>query len=395
MNMPTDVTKYEFLKIANALSGVCVFGSVTDAPPCAAFARFLRAPEDPSLYGEFCRSLAVYDFSFSGFLKKAVLADENRYITAIAEKRAPADVLKKNVRGELRVFSAATHISPATLTSLLPAAGYIPLVSIEPVDFEALYDKRIENLEKEGFGLFSTGVMFRLENGTPASVETPDGILPGDLIGYEEERGRVHENLEKFLSGRHAANMLLYGEAGTGKSSTVKAAVNAYAADGLRLIQLKKNELHLLPDVLARIRNNPLRFVIFIDDLSFSENDADFNMLKSVLEGGADVLTKNAVIAATSNRRHVIKETFSQREAEDEVHRGDTVSELLSLSDRFGLTVYFRKPDKALYLRIVEGLAAQAGLPLTPELRAAAETFALKKGNRSPRAARQFVDSLL
>ena len=185
------------------------------------------------------------------------------------------------------------------------------------------------------------------------------------------------------------------GDAGTGKSSTVKAVANAFFGEGVRLIELRKDQLRYLPLVMAQISGNPLKFIIFIDDLSFNQNNDDFSMLKAALEGSASATADNAVIYATSNRRHIIKESFGDREGDD-VHRNDTMQETLSLSERFGLTVLFSKPNKQLYLKIVKELALRAGITMDEkELEIQAEAFALRKGNRSARCAEQFINSLL
>ena len=198
------------------------------------------------------------------------------------------------------------------------------------------------------------------------------------------------------MEGKPAANVLLYGDAGTGKSSTVKACANYFYRQGVRLIELRKDQLLSLSAVMGKIADNPLKFIIFIDDLSFNKNDDSFSMLKAALEGSASARAKNAVIYATSNRRHIVKESFSDRESGDEVHLSDTMQELLSLSDRFGLKVYFGKPDKNLYLEIVEELAKREGISMErEELFRRAEAFALGCGSRSPRAAGQFIDSLM
>ena len=201
-------------------------------------------------------------------------------------------------------------------------------------------------------------------------------------------------NSEAFLAGKPAANVLLYGDAGTGKSSTVKAVANNFFEEGLRLIEVRKNQLLLLPRVMGEISGNPLKFIIFIDDLSFNGNDDDFSMLKATLEGSASAKAKNAVIYATSNRRHIVRETFSER-AGDELHRNDTMQENISLSARFGLTVLFAKPEKKLYLEIIHELAERNGIEVTQELETKAEAFALQRGYRSARCAEQFIESLI
>ena len=195
--------------------------------------------------------------------------------------------------------------------------------------------------------------------------------------------------------GRPAANALLCGDAGAGKSSTVKAVANALFDEGIRLIELRKDQLRFLPYVMGKISGNPLKFIIFIDDLSFNRSNDDFSMLKAALEGSASAKADNAVIYATSNRRHIVKESFADREGDD-VHVNDTLQETLSLSERFGLVVLFSKPNKALYLEIVKGLAARRGIVMDEaKLEVQAEAFALRKGNRSARCAEQFIESLL
>jgi predicted AAA+ superfamily ATPase len=233
------------------------------------------------------------------------------------------------------------------------------------------------------------------DDGTLEPITSADRISLDRFVGYKEERQKVLGNTEAFLSGRPAANILLYGDAGTGKSSTVKAIVNEYFDRGLRLIELRKDQLHALPYVMGKISENPLKFIIFIDDLSFNQNDDNFSMLKAALEGSASAKAKNAIIYATSNRRHIIKEVFSDRDGDD-VHRNDTMQENLSLSERFGLTVLFAKPDKKLYTEIVKELAARSHIEMDEnELIIKAEAFALRRGNRSARCAEQFIDSLI
>jgi predicted AAA+ superfamily ATPase len=237
--------------------------------------------------------------------------------------------------------------------------------------------------------------MFRLgESGEIEPVVSADSVRLNSFIGYEEERAQIVENTKALLNGKVAANALLCGDAGTGKSSTVKAVANEFFSQGLRLIELRKDELRALPKVMARISGNPLKFIIFIDDLAFNRSNDDFSMLKAVLEGSASAKSNNAVIYATSNRRHIIKESFSEREGDD-VHRNDTLQETLSLSERFGLVVRFQKPDKKLYLTIVETLAKRANLQVNEALFVQAEAFALRKGNRSARCAEQFIQTLL
>ena len=202
----------------------------------------------------------------------------------------------------------------------------------------------------------------------------------------------VVNNTLTLLSGKPAANVLLYGDAGTGKSSTVKAIINEYQTKGLRLIEISKRQVADIPVVIEKLRKNPLKFILFIDDLSFSQENDDLYELKAALEGSVSAKSANVAIYATSNRRHLIKETFSDRQGDD-VHRNETMQEMWSLSDRFGLRVGFMAPNKDLYLKIVHELKDMYKVHISDEeLDLLAEQYAI--GGRSPRVARQFIEHL-
>jgi len=215
------------------------------------------------------------------------------------------------------------------------------------------------------------------------------------MIVYVRERGIVLNNTKALLAGKPAANILLSGDAGTGKSTTVKAVANALSGEGLRIIEIRKDQLRLIPGILDELSDNPLKFILFIDDLSFGKDDDSFSALKAVLEGSVTARSGNVLVYATSNRRHIVKETFSDREGDD-IHRNDTMQELVSLSERFGIHITFSRPTKETYLRIVRHLTAEKGIDMDDtELTLSAERFALERGGRSARLAGQFVDSLL
>jgi predicted AAA+ superfamily ATPase len=364
-----------------------------------AFLDFLRTEDlcqKLSCYGEFINSLGIHAGSFSAFLKKAVCEDENIYIKSVAKNKEVSASIKANAEKELELFTSLTELTPAELFEDISYSGYIPGFENEKVDFPAVYAERLSHIERYGYGIFATAGMFRVENGEIVAVEAADDITTDIFIGYEKERQQVMDNTEALTLGKAAQNVLLCGDAGTGKSSTVKAVANAYFDKGVRLIELRKDQLFSLSHVMGRIADNPLKFIIFIDDLSFNKNDDCFSMLKAALEGSASAKASNAVIYATSNRRHIVKERFSERGHEDDIHHSDIVQELLSLSDRFGIVVYFSKPNKKLYLDIVHELAQRENLGIDEkELDIKAEAFALAKGSRSPRAAQQFIKGLL
>ena len=381
------------------LSTLSVFRGILDKKEMTAFLGFLKAEDmcdKLSFYGEFVNSLGAYDGSFSAFLKKAVCEDENVYIKAVAKNKEVSESIKENARQELELFSYLTQLTSQMLFEDSGYEGYVPVFENERVDFSSVYAERLSHIEYYGYGIFATAGMFRVDGGEIIPVEAADDITAEIFIGYEKERQQVMDNTEALVMGKAAQNVLLCGDAGTGKSSTVKAVANAYFSRGVRLIELRKDQLFSLSHVMGRIADNPLKFIIFIDDLSFNKNDDCFSMLKAALEGSASAKASNAVIYATSNRRHIVKERFSERGHEDDIHHSDTVQELLSLSDRFGLVVYYSKPNKKLYLDIVHELAKREDLCIDEkELDLKAEAFALAKGSRSPRAAQQFIKGLL
>ena len=232
-------------------------------------------------------------------------------------------------------------------------------------------------------------------------MDDPDPVRLSDFIGYEQQRNEIIDNTLRFLKGYPANNLLLYGDRGTGKSSTVKALLNEYHALGLRIIEVSKE---LMPDfnqILRIIRNRPQKFIIFIDDLSFSDDESTYTALKAVLEGSLESKPGNILVYATTNRRHLVRERFSDRaglmsdQADDEIHAADTMEEKLSLADRFGMTITFTAPDQEEYLGIVEELAQKRGIRIEKDvLRKQAVQWEMLYNGRSPRTALQFINWL-
>ena len=386
-------------ELKNRLSTLAVLRNILKREVPSALFSLLKAEstdERLSLYGELVSLLAKSGGSLSEALKIVLIEDENPYIRAVAAKKEVSESLKVNLREELKLLSELSRLTPDFFRKEWSYEGYLPLFDNEYTDFEAFYEERIKNVDTLGYGIFASHSMFRVENNKIVPVEVADAISIDSFVGYEKERMSVLENTRALTEKRPAQNVLLCGDAGTGKSSTVKACANYYHDRGVRLIELRKDQLFALSYVMGAIAENPLKFIIFIDDLSFNKNDDCFSMLKAVLEGSAVSKSGNAVIYATSNRRHIVKESFADRTGTDDVHRNDTMQELLSLSDRFGLTVYFQKPNRGLYLDIVHELAERNGITLEKsQLDVKAEAFALARGSRSPRAAEQFIKSLL
>ncbi len=376
-----------------------VFKEALKAPLFKAFFGLMKASDEEKLlkYAAFAYEIYEGGGSLTALCKKLVFEDENVYVKSRAAKRALDENIVATTNRELETFAEFAALTSGDFEAEMGLTSMrLPAFTSEKVDFVAEYAKRMTKLDKFGYGIFSSTAMFRLSDDNKIEpILSADKIGMGTFIGYELERKKVVENTVAFLEGRPAANTLLCGDAGTGKSSTVKAVVNEFFERGLRLIELRKDQLGYIPRVMGQIRDNPLKFVIFIDDLSFNQNDDNFSMLKAALEGSAAARADNAVIYATSNRRHIIKENFSDRDGDD-VHRNDTLQETLSLSERFGLVVSFSKPDKKLYLEIVKKLAERHGIKKEEKaLEIEAEAFALKRGSRSARCAEQFIDSLL
>jgi predicted AAA+ superfamily ATPase len=254
-----------------------------------------------------------------------------------------------------------------------------------------------------GVGKYGLNKAFRLreENGRAeiAPILNTEEILLSDLIGYELQKKKLIENTEAFVKGKKANNCLLYGDSGTGKSSSVKAILNEYCQSGLRIIEIYKHQFQYLSEIIAEVKNRNYKFIIYMDDLSFEEFEIEYKYLKAVIEGGLETRPDNVLIYATSNRRHLIRETWSDRSdmSKDELHKSDTMQEKLSLVARFGITINYSTPAQKEFFEIVKGLAKkQKGIELTEEeLLRKANIWEMSHGGRSGRTAQQFVNYLL
>lgn len=251
-----------------------------------------------------------------------------------------------------------------------------------------------------GVGKFGLHKAFRVEHGAEGTEIVPITKIAhvhlDDLVGYEIAKKKLIENTEAFVEGRKANNCLLYGDAGTGKSTSIKAILNQYYDRGLRIIEVYKHQFRDLNDIIAQVKNRNYKFIIYMDDLSFEEFETEYKYLKAVIEGGLERKPENILIYATSNRRHLVRETFRDKaDRDEELHTNDTVQEKLSLAARFGVSIYFGKPDKKQFQEIVRQLAAREKLELTEEeLLIEANKWELSHGGMSGRTARQFVDYL-
>ncbi|MFZ5634301.1 MAG: ATP-binding protein [Bacillota bacterium] len=362
---------------------------------------------------------------WQNFILDQVISVENTFTRMAAGGRLalnepPAKAVKSAAAADLRVLK---HLLDLDLSAVFPFPNpYLGLLNqggekivpappaggpqweiynlkkalISTPDWSETVELLAEFHQRCGYGLFCLHHALRWDgkNKKLTGIPDPDPVRLEHLVGYDRERGQVIENTERLLAGLPAGNMLLYGDRGTGKSSTVKALVHQYGGRGLRMVELSKAFLGDFQEVLAALKGATLKFIIFVDDLSFEEHETEYKQFKSILDGSLQASPENVAIYATSNRRHLLREYFEERR--QEVHGSDTLQEKLSLSDRFGITVLFLSPDQDLYLEIVEGLARQKGIDMpADELRLRALDWERWHNSRSGRTARQFVDYLL
>ena len=445
--MKHENSNFDIKGAALMLDSLCIYRGLLEDPVLHAWHLLLKSAADGGeagrfieLYAGFFKLLAsnIDSLSLPEYVAEKVLLDENPF-TLSAGKLATevsAATLTAAAERDLEALQAAASLTPRALKDCCPAVYHsdkftnrmpesLPewgqhqdLTSIsDDVPIERIkklllssnnWGDRTGDLLKfhrtNGTGCFARHYAFLWQpNSTNGfmPVMYPDPVKLSDLISYETEREEVIRNTELFLSGFSANNVLLYGDRGTGKSSTVKAILNEYHKQGLRMIEVPKSRLIDFPEIVRRLDGKNHKFIIFVDDLAFEDNEENYTALKAALEGGLETKPTNILIYATSNRRHLIREKFSDRaglqfgDREDEIRAVDGIQEKLSLSDRFGITVVFSSPDKARYLGIIEELAARRGINIDREtLHREAMKWELWYNGRSPRTAQQFISWL-
>ncbi|MBR4459270.1 MAG: ATP-binding protein [Clostridia bacterium] len=329
---------------------------------------------------EVFRQLFVFDF---GPLEKALGLNCFSLLTHYRAIPKDAVMYNRNVSAHVRALSEAIAAAP---------------------DARTVFDLVTDHFRRFGTGLFGMNNAFRVLEGAGGGfsfipINNLDAVTLDDLVGYDSQKAALRRNIRAFVAGRPFNNTLLYGDAGTGKSTSVKALVNEFSADGLRVIELNKHQFGLLAHVIAEIKTRRYRFIIFLDDLSFDEGEVEYKFLKAVIEGGLESRPVNVMILATSNRRHLVRETWRDRsdmEHEQDIHHSDTVEEKLSLAARFGCSIRYDSPDRALFNRMVLTLAhRRADIRLTDEeLLAEANRYELRHGGVSGRTAQQFINQV-
>ena len=355
--------------IRRRLISLVIFRGLLDDPAVQALRRMLEA-RCSGTEDDFVEACAAFEYvlfsrgcdNWTDYLYEIVMENENVCVRQ-HDPETLNPLLKAHMEHELEFLN---ELSRLTLEDFIHGAEYLdPDVyheswNISARDIAADYAVRLREVGSKGYGIFARYHMFTVENGALVPVKHPDPQQLEELPGYEKER-------EKVIA-------------------------NNFAEEGLRLVEVKKNQLYQIPDLMDALAANPLKFILFIDDLSFTANDDNFAALKAILEGSVGGRAHNIAVYATSNRRHLIKETLTDRSGDD-IHESDTRQELMSLSARFGLTITFASPDRDRYLYIVQELAKQYGLDMDErELNVRSEAFAIRMGGRSARVAKQFIE---
>lgn len=392
----------ELDKIKLGFSSIVIFRNILKTKVIKKLLKFLNCETKENidnikqidLYSEFLSELFKSDNNLADFILSQIFLDDNIYISKCILKQEINNNLKKIFKNELNFFK---YISSFDFSSIFNKeySKNIAELEIKEIDFYKIYFEHIKNIDKKGYGIFYNNNMFVLDDRKNIiAVKNKDNQDIKKLYGYEIERNKVLSNTKILIEGKKANNILLYGDAGTGKSSTVKAVANFFKDEGLRLIEIKKNQLHFITDIIEKLSCSPLKFIIFIDDLTFSSNDDTFSYLKAILEGGVNSFPNNIAVYVTSNYRHLIKENFTDRTGDD-IHIEDTIQQIMSLTNRFGMIITFQRPGRDLFKEIVLSYAKENNIKTDKEeLIKQAEAYAIRSAGRSPRVAKQFIELL-
>ena len=379
------------------LNALSVFRSILDTPVVSSLQKLLYAiekgsqDEQLSCYGAFSRALYEEGGDLSVYVLTFIKEDENFFLIKRLNNAIISRSIYECLDEELVILQRVASITTPQIQDLMKYNDFLPRWDTQQIDLKREYEEMLASLPTKGHGIFARYRAFKVRDGQLVPVKNADPQSIDQLYGYSRERNQVLENTRALAEGKPASNVLLYGDAGTGKSSTIKACANAFFDQGVRLIEFDKSQLDEIPRIIEQLYDSPLKFIFYIDDLSFGANDDAFSALKGILEGNVTSYSKNIAIYATSNRRHLVKESMEARMGND-LHLNDTLQETMSLSARFGLTITFSKPEKDLYLEIVRSLADEYGLSMEEaELFRKAEAFAIRSNGRSPRTAKQFV----
>lgn len=379
-----------------ALSGLTVYRNLLSLPLMQAMRRLFSAldREDPSwvdAYGDVFFALAQEGYTSLGrCLTDHLLYDESPYALAVA-RGEDTPVLRQAAEHDLQLLTRMVTALPwqdwaVSVAPALPQWGEDALPALGTLT-------RFYQLN--GCGQFARYRAFVWQDGNLIPVRQPDCIPVEEMLGYQRQREQVAANTRALLAGHRVNNMLLYGVSGTGKSATVKALLGMEGMENLRLIEVDKVNLAGMPELVRMLGHQPQKFILFIDDLAFDKDDRNYSQLKTILEGGVEPRPDNVAVYATTNRRHLVRETFSDRQG-DEVDASETIQEKTSLSERFGLRVLFHELSKPQFLTLIRDLAQLRGVDMEEDkLMALAVRWDIRNPNRTPRSAVQFIDSLV
>jgi predicted AAA+ superfamily ATPase len=392
---------HEIIRLFNQL---VIFRSLKQASEIAellATIEAIKAPADISLlagwYGTILERAPESNNPWAGYLNELIKNSEN-YFALACEQGAFTQLsfqVLAAIQADLKNLNTLLAWNPGLILSRLANFKKNLDSNWPEPDIPKVTLNELTELYTKGAGFFRQYSSFFWDGQGQKldPIDSPDPVTFSDLIGIEAQKTALLQNTIQFLKGFPANNIILYGDRGTGKSSSIKALNNWFAAAGLRVVEVNKEDLADFPAIIAILKKRGLKFILYVDDLSFEAEETSYKHLKAVLEGGLATKPANVLIYATSNRRHLVKETFDDQE--DDLHSNDTVQERLSLADRFGITITFTTPNQAEYLQIVTELARLRGLDLSQEeLTRRANQWALLHNGRSGRTAKQFVDQL-
>lgn len=356
----------------------------------------------------------LHDHLFQSLLTYLLANHENVFSLSLERKRNIDQYLKKVVFMDLEKIYSLFHTDFSFIDNsfthlichyqqskpIINKEVYEVLSSLQfdlsrTKSIEEFYNRLVVHYNQYGVGMYGLNKAFRYLDGRIVSIDHIGNESFDDLIGYQSQKDKLKENTEAFLNGKKANNVLLYGDSGTGKSSSIKALLNEYYKDGLRMVEIYKHQFQQLPIIINELQNRNYYFIIFMDDLSFEEFEIEYKYLKAVIEGGLEKKPDNILIYATSNRRHLIKETWNDRNSDD-VNRNDAMQEKLSLVSRFGVQIMYIHPGKQQYLEIVDGLAQLYHLDIDKEeLHKLALQWEIRHSGFSGRNAKQFIHMML
>lgn len=389
-----------------ALKGICAYRGICGEPLMMQVSALLdaiaagRGEEAAEHYAEAFYLLRQAGCAGLGSWLEEQLKNSEETYPLLAERDGRDSVLEEAARRDVEVFSLLAaldcEILIARMEALLPKE-YQPMLAALPrwrVEAPFDFDSLTAFYRTHGTGLFARYRAFRWENGALVPIPDPDAPAAHELLGYEMQRQAVFSNTRAMMAGHTVNNILLYGDSGTGKSATVKSLLAAEGFEDLRLIELHKDRLGDLAALIPLLRHRRHKFVLFLDDLAFDQDDRTYSQLKTILEGGLERRPANVAIYATSNRRNLVRQTFSDR-AGDEVDASETIQEKTALADRFGLRLAYLPLNKGEFLQLVDGLANLEGITMErEELHALAIKWEAHHPGRTPRTARQFIAGL-